>query len=237
MVTEAQHDIARLYRFLERVRRSFAHDLPTPLGSIVNYATVLEATQSAGAEDVRDLGRRIRNNALRAARMLQLLANCTRLASRPLRTASTDLLTLARTVFTDAGAPADVQLAPGTDSPLAAVDAEVLGFAWRTYVAVAIDALGTVIHQAHLQVNADDRELVIQLGCGPDLRADGPLGASNATIELSGFLNHNGGPARLESSLGLQLAADLVVSHGGILEVSGRPGAVSGLNLRLPFLT
>jgi len=38
-----------LVRFLERIRKSFSHDLRTPLGSIVNYAAVLEAMQIAAS--------------------------------------------------------------------------------------------------------------------------------------------------------------------------------------------
>ena len=92
-------------RFLERIRNSFSHDLRTPLGSIVNYAAVLEATQGADTEEVRDLGRRIRGNAQRASRMIQLLANATGLASRPYRAVLTDLLALAQSVLSDVGGP------------------------------------------------------------------------------------------------------------------------------------
>src|SRR6187399_443842 len=102
---EARHDLSAgappaLARFLQRVHKSFSHDLGAPLGSIVNYACVLESGQALPArsgenessaatpdthgQEVRELGRRIRTNAMRAARMLQLLATATGLASRPL---------------------------------------------------------------------------------------------------------------------------------------------------------
>lgn len=223
-----------LVRFLERIRKSFSHDLRTPLGSIVNYAAVLEASQGAEAEEVRDLGRRIRTNAQRMARMVQLLATATGLASRPLRDASTDLLTLARAVLTDTNGRGQVRLGHDARSALAVIDAEVVGFAWRAYVAVECDALGHPVDEAELVVIKAQDDLTVELKCGAEpVTLSGPA-ISEANVELPSYLRHNGGPARLESSMGLSLAQDLVVSHGGQFEVWGRPGARSGLRLRFP---
>src|SRR5688572_17583670 len=133
---EARHDLSAgappaLARFLQRVHKSFSHDLGAPLGSIVNYACVLESGQSlpsrpasdddsasapsdAHAHEVRELGRRIRTNAMRAARMLQLLATATGLASRPLHGESADALPLAKSILMDAGGRGQVRgVTPG----------------------------------------------------------------------------------------------------------------------------
>lgn len=223
-----------LVRFLDRVRKSFSHDLRTPLGSIVNYAAVLEAHQGAEAEEVRDLGRRIRTNAQRMARMVQLLATATGLAGRPMRMASTDLLTLARAVLTDAKGRGQIRVGQDPGGALATVDAEVVGFAWRAYVAVESDACGRAIDEAELIVRKARDDLSVELRCGLDPAIGTGAAISEARVELPSYLRHNGGPARLESSMGLSLAEDLVVSHGGDLEVWGRPGARSGLRVRFP---
>lgn len=224
-----------LARFLERVRKSFSHDLRTPLGTIVNYAAVLEASQGSDAEEVRDLGRRIRGNALRAARMIQLLATATGLAGRPLHAAPTDLLALARSVLGDANGRGVVRAGADTHSTLADVDAEVLGFAWRAYVAVENDARGKPTDEAELSVSGDADDLVLEVRCGFEhAAADVRPWATSTAIEVPAYLRHNGGPSRLECALGLGLAQDLVESHGGELHVWGRPGAQSALRLRFP---
>jgi signal transduction histidine kinase len=224
-----------LARFLERIRHTVSHDMRTPLGTIVNYAAVLEANEGSDAEEVRDLGRRIRGNAQRAARMIQLLAGVVELASRPLRSAPTDLATLARSILDDAGARGSVLLAPGPRPTLADVDAEVLGFAWRAFVAVESDSAGKPVESADLIVEPERDAVVVELQCGSNaalLVPGAPTGA--ASVELSAFLRHNGGPGRIESSLGLGLAQELLIRHGGSMTVFGRPGSRSGIRVRLP---
>jgi signal transduction histidine kinase len=228
--TENQSPLAR---FLERIRHTVSHDMRTPLGTIVNYAAVLEANEGSDAEEVRDLGRRIRGNAQRAARMIQLLAGVVELASRPLRSAPTDLATLARSILDDAGARGSALLASGSQPTLADVDAEVLGFAWRAFVAVESDSAGKPVESADLIVAPERGEVVVELQCGSSPGLPGaPTGP--ASVDLSAFLRHNGGPGRIESSLGLGLAQELLIRHGGSMTVFGRPGSRSGIRVRLP---
>lgn len=234
-----------LARFLERVHKSFSHDLGAPLGSIVNYACVLESGRATHAGEpadtngqpqvggapsleVRELGRRIRTNALRAARMIQLLASATRLASRPLQPASTDVLTLARTVLSDTGGRGLVSSVAKPGGTLVDVDAELIGFVWRAYVAVENDARGKPVDEATLQVIGEDEYLMVEMRCS----GDGSVPVQSS--DLTDFMHQNGGPARLETSMGFGLAEDLVLSHGGDFEVCGRPGISSVLRLRFP---
>jgi two-component system, OmpR family, sensor histidine kinase KdpD len=217
-----------LARFLQRIQKTFSHDLRTPLSTIVNYAAVLEANQETNAEEVRDLARRIRENALRAARMIQLLATAVALASRPMTPSSTDLAALARSVLVDSGGAGEVRV-PSHASSIASVDAEVLGFAWRAYVAVESDATGGPVRTATLDMHPANDDVMIELVCGTPPRSGTP-----DPVELSQYLRHNGGPARLENAMGFALAQYLVESHGGQFGVWGRPGSASGLRLRLP---
>lgn len=222
-----------LARFLERVRRSFSHDLRTLLGTIVNYAAILEAKPSSDPEEIRDLGHRIRGSAQSAANMIQLLASATGLASRPLRATPTDLYALARSVLMDAGGRGEVHSGTSELGSLVDVDAEVLGFVWRAYVAVEKDSLGKPLDGAALRVLAASGELILELSWAGSRAEPVPL-ARRDVVDLASFLRHSGGPARLESALGLGLAQELVFSHGGDLQVWGRLGGHSGLRVCMP---
>jgi len=226
-----------LARFLERIGGTFAHDLRTPLGAIVNYAAVLEAAPGVeGGEcaEVRDLGRRIRKNAQRASRMIQLLASATRLASRSWQLTSTDLVILAQSIMKDLGGRGLVRLAPSTPSAIVDVDAEILGFVWRAFTNFEQDSRAGSIDEVELELHAESSHLRVDFRClGPSSVESVPA-KREPIIELPNFLRHNGGPNRVESAMGLKLAQDLVVSLGGDLQVWGKPGARSGLSLRFP---
>lgn len=222
-------------RFLERIQKAFSHDLRTPLGTIVNYAGVLETMQEPNAEEVRDLGRRIRGNAQRVARMVQMLVVAMGHANRPLRCSSTDLAALAAAVLADAGGRANVQSIPSGVVRIVEVDAELLGFAWRAFVAVESDARGRALDELELRSEWNDGRLVVELStrdgstpAGADLRVPRPY------VARQDYLRHNGGPARLECALGFGLAEELLASHGGEVQVWGRPASASGLRVTLP---
>jgi len=231
-----------LVRFLERVHKSFSHDLGAPLGSIVNYASVLESGQAVqsgssdpdlpqaparGVQDVRELGRRIRTNAMRAARMIQLLATATGLASRPLHAGSTDFLPLAKSVLMDAGGRGQVRGVGAGET--VELDPDLIGFVWRAYLALENDARGGPTDEAALEVSEQAGYVEIEMRCTAN--GSPPGERSDAT----NFMQQNVGPARMESSMGFGLAEDLVRSHGGEFEVFGRPGRSSALRLRFPL--
>lgn len=223
-----------LARFLQRVRQVVSHDLRTPLGTIVNYATVLEAAQGAGSDDVRDLGRRIRKSAQRSARMVQLLVTVIGLASRSLESSPTDLKVLARSILGDAGGHGAVRLSPASQAANVDVDAEVVGFAWRAYLATESDAAGKPIDEAVLRIQHESGAVVLDLQCGPDPTSGESDWKQAEKSDLSGYLRFSQGPSRLENSMGLGLAEELVLRHGGLLGIFGKPGSGSGLRVRLP---
>lgn len=221
-----------LVRFLERIRKSFSHDLRTPLGTIVNYAAVLEANQGSDAEEVRDLGRRIRSNAQRVARMVQLLATATSLASRPMQSDPTDLVALAKSVLGDGGGAGRVLSSGNPKQLFADVDAEIVGFAWRAFVAVQNDARGKPIDELEIAIQPAEAVVWIDVASHSGESSSSTRALTDVVVELPIFLRHNNGAARLESAMGLGLAQDLVISHGGELIVSGKPGLDSGMRLR-----
>jgi K+-sensing histidine kinase KdpD len=221
--------------FLENTHKAFSHDLRSPIGTIVNYATVLEGTEGPQTEVVRDLSRRIRGNAQRIARMIQTLVSATSLASRSLRSTTTDLAAFARSILADAGGRGQVRMTTSSREPVIGIDSEILGFAWRAFVAVQADARGAPVHAAELEVVRGGEQLQLEFRCAPDLEQLPPqLGADVVpAAELQSFLRLNNGPGRLECGFGLSLAEHLIVCHGGTFSVWGRPGSSAGLRLSM----
>jgi K+-sensing histidine kinase KdpD len=225
---------SRLARFLDRICQVISHDLRTPLGTIVNYASVLEAAQGIELVDVHDLGRRIRRNAQRSANMVQSLVHAIELAGRGLERSPTDLNVLAHSILSDGGGHGDVHVSASSQDARVDVDAEVVGFAWRAYLAAESDAAGKPVGEACLQVRREPDAIVLELQCGSLAQGEAPAWSQAETSDLSRYLRFSQGPARLENSMGLGLAQELVHCHGGELEVFGKPGARSGMRVRLP---
>jgi len=221
--------------FLDNTHKAFSHDLRSPIGTIVNYATVLEGTEGAEAEVVRDLSRRIRGNAQRIARMIQTLVSATSLASRSLRVSTTDLAAFARSILTDAGGRGLVRVSARSRESVLGVDSEVLGFAWRAFVALQADARGAPVHAAELEVVRASEQLQFELRCAPDVEQLPETFGQELVpaAELQSFLRLNNGAGRLECGFGLTLAEHLIVCHGGKFAVWGRPGSSSGLRLSM----
>lgn len=228
---------ARAARFLERLQSSLSHDLRTPLGAIVNYGAVLESPEALGADDARDLGRRIRASAQRATRMLELTVGALTCAARPWRPTPTSLSVLLGAIAADvtghalANSGARAMAPNSNNGDLVDVDAEVLGYAWRAYVAVESDARGGTLGDLELVSRREPERIVVELSCLDG--APAPLGSVAATPRAE-YLRHSGGPDRLEAGFGLALAEELVRLHGGALELAGRAGASSLLRLSLP---
>ncbi len=217
--------------FLERVRRSLSHDLRTPLGAIVNYAAVLESGHVMDHEAIADLSQRIRSNAACAARMVQGLATASELASRPLHFADVDVLLLARSVLDFYGGSRSVKLGPGSLAAVCDVDAEIVGFAWKAFVAALADARNALIAEAQVSIACLSSELLLDFECGDS-------GAQQAIprkpVTLQEFLIHGRGSARTECAMGLGLAEAILEAHGGALTLIGTLGTGASMRLSLP---
>src|SRR5262245_25889929 len=94
-------DCAKRRPFLERIRRALAHDLRTPLGTIANYAAILEYPGDAKAEDIQVFAGRIRTSAVRAATMLQHVTEAIVLSERAPRNDEIDPNALLRSILSE----------------------------------------------------------------------------------------------------------------------------------------
>ena len=229
----AHHPGLVLARFFERAQRYSFHELRGRIGTIANFAAVLESGQVSAEEALESAGK-IRVQALTAARMMQIFGTAIELASRPLRRLSMDCCRLAQSVLTDAGGHGTVQCA-GPD-PIADVDADLVAFAWRAFVALQGDPAGGRIVDWVLSVSSTPHGCELELRSGSGELA--PPGPDAPEADIQSYVHEGtggtGGPEWLENGLALTLAYHLVASHEGRMELRGRPGGGSSLRLALP---
>jgi signal transduction histidine kinase len=95
-------------RELEALQSSVAHDLRSPVGAVLNFATVLELDHGQHLDEgARDIVERIRNSAEAALGLLDALSRLTGVTRAPLRPAALDMEPLVRRAYAEArpGAP------------------------------------------------------------------------------------------------------------------------------------
>ncbi len=215
--------------FLEGLRRSLVHDLRTPLGTIVNYAAVLESHDGPRAE-VQIYARRIRDKAMQTATMLGHLSSATELAARARPPVSADLPALLKKTLTEIGGLGSVVSVRGLNEPQTQdVDAAFLSFVWNSYLTLECDVCSEPPRDVELSVASTPDGYLLDLRVGPCPPSEG------LPSDLARFLRDAGHGARPETCLGLRLAAAVAQLYGSALELRGRPGAGSGLRLRLPL--
>ena len=225
----AHHPGLVLARFFEGAQKYSFHELRGRIGTIANFASVLEGGQASSSETV-DVARRIRVNALTTARMMELLGSAIELASHPLRRRPTDLCRLAHSVLAEVGRQGTVH-SIGLDS-IADVDADLVAFVWRAFL--ALQGAGDPIRGLHLRVNSMPHECEVELQSGSDELV--PHGPDAAEMDIQSYVHHGTGPGRLENGMALILAHHLVASHDGRMGLWGQPGGRSSLRLALPAL-
>ena len=214
---------------LARVRRALAHDLRTPLGTIGNYATILEYHDQAKPEDVRVFAQRIRGSVVRTAAMLTHLTDALTLALSEPGGQISEPATILRALLAELGLQGRFPM-HGTQQPgCADLDPQLLRFCWRAFLGASVGA-------------APQADLDLDVSCSQldgFVTADLCLGMQDATRELEridteAFVQERLASPAQDACFALSLAETLARARGGSLELLGRDGIASLLRLRLP---
>jgi len=214
--------------FLERIRRALAHDLRTPLGTIANYAAILEYHGDAKPADVRVFAGRIRQSAVRAAVMLQHMTDALVLSERQPSEATTDPAGLIRALISEMAVHARFP-ARGEEPPSRLpVDSDLLAFTWRAFLAVNAEAAGDSALDLDIEIGDTDDPITLDLWVGarpPETPARvGSTKFFESTVEVN----------QPESCFALALAEELIRLRGGEMGLWGRPGQASSLRVSFP---
>ncbi|MCE9593787.1 MAG: hypothetical protein K8S98_06310 [Planctomycetes bacterium] len=224
----ASVDDAGTNAFRDRVQRALSHDLRTPLGTIANYATILEYHEQGKPDEVRVFGSRIRASAVRIGAMLEALTEALRLARAGSDTNDVDLAGLLRELLSSTGLSATYTEALARPVRRCKVDPALVSFTWRAFLELQSEAASHALLELGLAVEHDERGTAIDLWTGaPSEHTADPALAQAFARELQER------PA-LEGCFALGLAEDLVRLRGGSLGLWGRPGAAARLRLTLP---
>ncbi len=235
-------DRAALHTFMERVRATLGHDLRTPLGTIVNYATVLEMGTGLDEEELRDLPRRIRAQAMQSAEMLELLLDATLLAASVPAFTPVDPSALLQSIVADLERDASrrepipppappAHAAHGPDT--VELEPEIVRFAWRAFLLLDRSASSHPPSAAHTTV--ERRSDRVRLGLTvrrPTSRPQGNDGA--APVDLDAFTRGGEVTAPETHRLALRLSRELVAARSGELELCGRVGADAAIYISFP---
>jgi signal transduction histidine kinase len=230
-------DRAALQTFMKRVRATLGHDLRTPLGTIVNYASVLEEDSGLDEEELRDLPRRIRGLAMQTAEMLQLLLDATLLAASAPAFAPVDPNALLQSIVDDIeNALSPRKLAPppanaANDPDLPEIEPEIVAFAWRAFLQIEKSLSLRPLSAARATV--ERRADRVRLGVTFHSKAEN--GA--APVDLDAFARGGEVEVPVTNRFALRLSRDLVTARGGELELFGRIGADAAICMSFPQLT
>lgn len=240
-------DRAGLQGFMQRVSATLSHDLRTPLGTIVNYASVLEEDPELAVAGLRDVPRRIRGQAMQLAEMLQLLLDATNLAVAPTARTAVDPDALLRIVIaefegsplvrehpavpSDAAADAATGTAPAPAPRALALEPKIVAFAWRSFLGLELRLSSRALAAARVAVEVRSENLRLGLIVGHNGEADVPA------LAFDEFVRSGGGDVSAAHRLALRLSRDLVASRGGELSFGGRLGADAALFLEFPPAT
>jgi signal transduction histidine kinase len=215
---------------LEALYRALSHDLRSPLGAVLNYASILEIDfgPALGAE-ARDVLERLRRSAENAVGLLDALARLAMVERAPLDPAPIDLVLLCRTAFEAAkpsGARAELELG---SLPTVVGDAALLAGALEELFSNAIKFSGTR-EKAHVAVSAwpSDSGVVICVrdeGVGFDARFAPKLFQVFSRLHPRGSYPGAG--------VGLARVRRIAERHGGRVWAESEPDAGARFYLEL----
>jgi K+-sensing histidine kinase KdpD len=223
-------DSDALQAFIEKLRRSFSHDVRTPLGTIVNYASILEEDTAVAAEQVRTLAERIRFHAMRTSEMLRFLIDAMVLATRPLAPRSIAPAALLQTLLAELGSTGTVRSRGEPTNGRGAeieVDPQLVNYVWQAFLMLERGLRTKSLHDAEIEIARTNNGTVVEMALDslPDERS---------VVALDRFVSALGERLSPECRVALVLGCDLIVRYGGELELFGRPGEAAGIRLRLP---
>ncbi|MCC6409578.1 MAG: hypothetical protein IT453_20645 [Planctomycetes bacterium] len=227
----------RVEAFRERVRKALAHDLRTPLGTIANYATILEYYDHGESEEARVFGGRIRASAMRLSAMLDELAEAWKLASAPSLPAEVDPAGLLRELLASTGIRATYLGDDAGSSARCTLDAALLGYAWRAFLRLQAESSARELLELELHVEPSVAGTCVELRSGAlELRSEAAAGPPGEPLRATAFARQPSNRPTLDGGFALSLAEDLIRLHGGAFELWGRPGAAARLSIAFPRL-
>lgn len=135
----ARHELAACREDTEALHRSIAHDLRSPIGAVLNFATVLELDHG---DDLGPEGRSVLNRIRRSAEsglsLLDALSRLSGVSRAPFRLTPVEVEAIARQAFAEVGAGAPrADLSIGALPPVLA-DADLLHVAFREVLSNAV---------------------------------------------------------------------------------------------------
>jgi signal transduction histidine kinase len=213
---------------IERIRRALAHDLRTPLGTIANYAAILEYHGPDRPEDVRVFADRIRTGATRTVEMLQRMTDALELSRLPPSRTGLDPTGTLRAVLSDFAVRVRFPARGAEPNERIPFDAELVSFAWRAFLSVNLEAARTGALDIDLEIEHSPAAIALDMFVGD--RSDAAL----ERVGSSRFAQDPSDGAPIDSCFALGLAEDLMEMRGGELTFWGRPGASSGVRIRFP---
>jgi light-regulated signal transduction histidine kinase (bacteriophytochrome) len=216
----------------DALQRSVSHDLRSPIGAVLNFATVLELDHG---EDLGPEGRqvvyRIRRSAESGLVLLDALSRLSRVARAPLRRAPVEVETLVRQAFAELGDAAPrADLVVGAIPP-ALADADLLRTAFRELLSNAVKFSGglekpQVTVRGARQADGTLVYTVSDQGVGFDMRFAGKLFRSferlHSRDEFAG------------AGVGLAIVRKVAERHGGRVWAEAEVEGGARFHLALP---
>lgn len=221
---------AALQCLLERVIGALGHDLRTPLGTIVNYASVLEGDPVPAACELRDIAERVRRQAKRVVDVAQLLSDALLLVASPPVSAIGEAKALLQAILDPMNCGIQLVSTPTRledDAGAVELDPRIVGFAVQAWLAVERSVRPELPREARLRVERLDRHVRL------DLAFDGAAGLPVAAVPIDDYVRDVGVKIPPARRFALEIAVALLDCSGGKLTLSGKPGRASALRLEL----
>ena len=217
---------------LEALYSALSHELRSPLGAVLNYASILELDYASQLDaDAQEIIARLRRNADAVVALLDALARMAGIERAELRAERLDLASLARAAF-DGVRPAGsrAELAIG-ELPELTADAALLGIALEELFTNAIK-FSASREKAHVAISgwAGDADSIVLCvrddGAGFDPRFARKLFSVFSRLNPRGVYPGAG--------VGLALVRRIAERHGGRVWAESEPDAGARFYLELP---